>query len=137
MLNVRFPDRSRSPGESTRDRGQATVEVAILLPLLVLIIAAIAWVAQLGRDQVALTNGARAAGRVASLGSEDAVVVAALQQASGLDPSRLVLTQERNGDVVQVTASYRSPARIPLLGSKVANRTLTAKSFFLREPPPP
>ncbi len=130
------PGTGRAHAQRAGDRGQATVEVAWLLPLLVLIVAVVAWVAQIGREQVALTDGVRAAAREASVGADAEVARAALEEVSDLDPARLTMTVETLDDVVRVTARYRSPARIPLLGATVAERELTAEAFFLKEPPP-
>ena len=117
------------------DRGQATVEVALLLPVIVILLAGILWVAQLGSDQISVINGARAGARVASVAPDpDSNAIAdAVAQASGLDESRLDHRVTIDGDLITVLVTYRSPAKIPIVGATMAERTLSAEATFLRE----
>ena len=117
------------------DRGQATVEVALLLPVIVILLAGILWVAQLGSDQISVIDGARAGGRMASVEADpnSSAVREAVAEASGLEPSRLEHRVSVAADLVTVSVSYRSPARIPIIGATMAERTLTAEATFLQE----
>ena len=65
------------------DSGSATVEIALLLPLVLMVMFAVAEVAMAARVQLELVNGAREGARVAAVSPEPADAVAAVQQALG------------------------------------------------------
>ena len=95
------------------ERGSAVVEFALLLPILLLMLLAVVQVGVLARDQLVITQAARAGARAASVeAGDEAAREAALDAATGLDPARLTVTISRSGtegDPVVVAVSYEAP----------------------------
>ena len=115
-----------------REQGQATVELALLLPLLALVTLAVVQVGLVARDQVALTHVAREAARAAVVDPSSASVRAAAERASSLEPGRLRVVVRGDVDVT-VVVTYRSPTEVPLVGRLVGDVTLTERFSGRRE----
>jgi Flp pilus assembly protein TadG len=105
-----------------REGGQATVEVALLLPLLALLLLAVVQVGLVVRDQVLVTHAAREAARAAAVDPQLAAAREGATAAARLDPDRLEV--ELSGSTVR----YRSPTRVPLIGPMLGDRTLVAEA---------
>jgi len=106
-----------------REQGQATVELALLLPFVVALILTVVQVGRVLRARVALTHATRSAARAAVADpSVDAVTRAA--RAAGLDGSRISVRISRRGDLVTVVVSYRSATAVPIIGAAVGDVTL-------------
>ena len=102
------------PSPRRGERGMVTAEAAMVLPVLVLVTAALAWVVALGVAQVRLVDAAREAARLAARNEpSDHVVQAALAAAPAGSRVRL----HRDGDtwVAEVTAQVGTD--LPLVGS--------------------
>lgn len=101
-----------------KDSGQATVEFALVLPLVMLIFAAGIHLVAYSRNQILVVNSARAAARVAmTTGSADAIDKAGREASPGLVPDRLsfeIEGERRQGGLVRVRARYRYEVRIPI-----------------------
>jgi Flp pilus assembly protein TadG len=117
-----------------REQGQATVELALLLPLLAAVTLAVVQVGAVARDRVALTHVAREAAREAVVDPSAARVRAAAVAASSLDPSRLRVVVHP-GDLVEVVVTYRSPTSVPLVGALVGDVTFTERLVGRAEGP--
>jgi Flp pilus assembly protein TadG len=123
------------------DRGQASVELALLLPVVLLLLLAVLQVGLLARDVVLVTHAAREAARAAATDpSPDAARAAALAS-SGLDPARVTVALDVTDPPagtrrVRVVVVYRAPTAVPLVGALVADRTIrTAATMRLETPP--
>jgi Flp pilus assembly protein TadG len=101
------PAEARTTPRSTSadDRGSATVELAIALPVVVAVLAAVLGVGAAAAAHLSCADGARAAAREAALGSSDAEVVAVAQHVAG--PGATV-TVDR--DAAWVRVEVRRPA---------------------------
>lgn len=112
-----------------RERGQATVEFALIIPLLVLGMLAIIQVAFVVRDQVAVVHAAREAARAASVGG-DAVQAArrvlADAQVDGGGGGGV-------GAPVTVHVRYRSRTTLPLVGPLFPDPDLEATATMRSE----
>ena len=97
-------------------RGQATVELALVLPLVLTLALVVVQVGLVARDSVRVAHAARSATRAASVGLDDDSVRRAASEASGLAPSRLSVVIVRAGDWVTVRVTYRCPTDVPLVG---------------------
>ena len=118
----------------TRDgRGQATAELALLLPLLVVLMSAIVQVALVGRSQILVVHAARAAGRTAAVDPRPAVVRQAAVDATDLDPERLAVTVEEVDGMVTVTVRYNAPTDVVGVGSVLGDVTLEGRARFRLE----
>ena len=116
-----------------RDRGQATVELALALPLLCLLLLGVVQVAVVTRDRLAVQLAAREAARAAAASTDPGRAVAAGTAAVSLAPLQ-VRVVERAGTVV-ATATYTDPTDVPLIGALLPDVTVTATVTMAVEPP--
>ena len=107
----------RSRRASSNARGQATVELALVLPLVLTLALVVVQVGLVARDAVRVTHAARSATRAASVGLDDDSVRRAASEGSGLASSRLSVVIVRAGDWVTVRVTYRCPTDVPLVGT--------------------
>jgi hypothetical protein len=117
--------RARSDGAGPDDRpgtqlGQATVELALIMPLLILLILAIVQIGVLVHTRVLVTHAAREAVREAAVGASGSAVAAAAAASGSLSPERLAVSLATTGDRVEVRVHYDAPTDVflvvPLLG---------------------
>jgi hypothetical protein len=114
------------------------VELALLLPILFLVLLAAVQVGMLARDQLLLTQAARAGAREAAVTlDETRVREVALAASPGLDPARLelgVVREGSQGSVVTVSVGYRAVVAAPLAGWLLpATVGLTASASMRQE----
>lgn len=115
-----------------RDEGQAAVELALGLPLVMVVLLAVAQVVLVARDQLAVVHAAREAARAASLAgatAEDGV--AAGQAAAGLPVEVRI---QLDDTTARAWVSARSATDVPLVGALIGDRTVTAEAVVRREP---
>lgn len=113
------------------DGGQASVELALVLPLVMLLLLAVVQLGLLVRDQILVVHAAREAAREAAVdASPDAPRRAALAS-STLADARLTVTSTGRGAAgsrVKVEVAYRAPTAVPLLGAAMGDLTLRASA---------
>lgn len=112
------------------ERGQATVELALLLPVVAAVLLAVVQVGLVVRDQVLVVHAAREGARAAAVEPSGGAVREAAAAATGLDPGRLQVTlgpQRASGDRVAVTVAYAAPTRVPVVGLLVGDLRLQAQ----------
>jgi Flp pilus assembly protein TadG len=101
------------------ERGTATVEFALLLPLLLVMCLALVQVGLLARDRLLAEAVARAGAREAALQADEAAIhEAALAAGPGLDPDAVTIGVTREGSVgdpVTVEVGYAEPIRVPFV----------------------
>ena len=111
------------------DGGQAAVELALVLPLVVLVLLAVVQVGLVVRDQVLVVHAAREAAREAAVEpAPDAARRAALA-GSGLRADRLAVDVSGRGGAgtrVRVQVRYRTPTQVPLVGTALGDVDLEA-----------
>ena len=119
-------------------RGQATVELALCLPVLVLLLACLVEIGLLAADQVRLWHAAREGARIAVVDSTVQEVRTAAESA-GLKPLALQITpgpSERGpGEPLTVAVSYHPRSRVPLLGALFERTELRASATMRIEQP--
>jgi Flp pilus assembly protein TadG len=119
---------------SRPDRGQATVELALCLPMLCVLLLGVAQVAVVVRDQLAVQLAAREAARAAAVAAAaSAAGRAAADAAVTLRP--LVVDVASNGATVTATVRYIEPTDVPLIGMLLPDVTVTASATMQVEPP--
>jgi TadE-like protein len=98
-----------------RDAGQATVEFAFVLPLLVLAALAVIQVGLVVRDQMGVVHAAREAARAASVDPDPGAAVRAAHRTM---PGAHVDIGPRPhlGEEITVTVRYHSETNLPLVG---------------------
>lgn len=109
--------------------GQAAVELALCLPLVVALALALLQVTLVVRDQVLLTHAAREAVREAAVSPDAGAAREAALAGARLDPDRLeveVRGRGGPGSRVTVVVRYRSPTAVPLIGPLVGDVHLSA-----------
>lgn len=123
-------------GGSARQRGQATVEVALALPVVVLALLLVIQVALVARAQVLVVHAAREGARAAAVGAGGDDARRAVQATPGLRPARTRVQVDgagRPGESVRVTVSYRAPTDVPLVGLLLGDPTLLAEVTMRNE----
>jgi hypothetical protein len=114
-----------------REGGQATVELALCLPVLAALALVLLQVAVVVRDQVLVTHAAREAAREAAVSADVRAVRAAATAAGRLDPDRLRVTvtgRGRPGSRAEIEVRYVSPTALPIIGPLVGDVALRAKA---------
>ncbi|MDQ6927833.1 MAG: pilus assembly protein [Actinomycetota bacterium] len=113
------------------DEGQSAVELALVLPLVVVLLLAVVQVGLVVRDQVLVVHAAREAARQAAVDpSPDGPKRAAIA-GSDLEAERLEVVVSGRGGAgsrVQVHVRYRAPSRVPLVGPVLGDVTLEAEA---------
>ena len=117
------------PGDA--EDSQAAVEVALVLPLLVMVLLGLIQVGLVIRDQVLVTHAAREAARAAAVDPGPEAARHAAESGGALDPDRLSVEsagREGPGSRVQVTVRYRVPTRVPMIGPLIGDLRLQAEA---------
>jgi Flp pilus assembly protein TadG len=118
-------------------RGQASVEFALVLPLAGIVCLAVVQVAVVARREVLLAHAAREAARAAAVESDDASAAraarAAAARASSLDPTRVTVSVTRDPDHVIVVVRYEDPTDVAVIGRLVGPVTLQERVTMWRE----
>lgn len=119
------------------DRGQSTVEFALVLPLVALVILCIAQAGVVVRDQLLVSHAAREAARAAAVSDNDrsGAALAAARQAASLQGDRLsgTVTMVDGGSTVRVVLSYRSATDIAVIGPLVPDIDLKSSVVMRAE----
>jgi hypothetical protein len=117
--------RRRSVGQ----RGQATVEFAFVLPLVVLAALALIQVGLVVRDQLGVVHAAREAARAASVDPDPARAVRAARRTLPGSTVDVGARPELGGEI-SVTVRYTSPTDLPLVGVLFPDPDLHATSVM-------
>lgn len=116
------------------DRGQATVELALALPLVCLLVLGLVQIALVGRGQLAVQHAAHEGARAAAVSADPVeAATSAAQRAIALRPLDV---QVVIGDaLVTVTVSYRDHTDVALVGGLLPDLALRATATMAFEPP--
>jgi TadE-like protein len=109
------------------ERGQATVEFALLLPLIVFAALAVIQVALVVRDQMAVVHAAREAARAASVEPDPGYAVAVARRTAP-DAEVRVGARPEVGEPISVEVSLRSVTSVPLVGALFPDPVLRARA---------
>ncbi len=117
--------------------GQATVELALALPFVALLLAALVEVGVLARNHALVWHAAREAGRIAAVEPESGSVEQAARR-SGLAPLEVAIDtppEERiAGRPIRVTVSYHHDGRVPVLGYLFQTEIEASASMRIERP---
>lgn len=114
-----------------RHEGQATVELALLLPVVMALLLVVIQVALVVRDQVLVVHAAREAVRAAAVDGRPDAQTKAAAAGGPLDVGRLsVIVGPRGeaGSVVHVGVRYRSSTDVPIIGGLIGDVDLHAEA---------
>lgn len=107
-------------------RGQATVEFALVVPVVVVVALALVQLGLVVHARVMVTHAAREGARVAAVGGTDGRVTEAVAVAGRLPPSRFRVFTDRSDGRVTVRVDYDAPTRVPIVGALIGDVVLTA-----------
>lgn len=115
-------------------RGQATVELALVVPVVVVLVLMVVQVGQVVRDRVVVVHTAREVARAASV-SATAPSVGDVAQRHGLDVDGLqvVVDPVDAAGFVRVSIRYASPTDVALVGPLLPDVTVTAEAHMMAE----
>jgi hypothetical protein len=116
------------------DHGQATVELALVLPLVFGMLVLLFQIALVARDDILVVHAARDAAREATVSGDPALVAAAARRTLPGADVRIV----RRGGVaepVEVAITFVSHTNLPLVGAFVPDVTLRRESVMRVERP--
>ena len=118
-------------------RGSAAVELALILPLALVVALALLQVGLLGRDALVVLGAAREGAREAAVSTDEARIrESALRGGGGLAPDRTELTIERTGgvgDPVTVRVTYRAPLVVPFVEWLFPDEITVASEATMRQ----
>lgn len=116
------------------DTGQATVELALALPVVVMVVLGVVQVVAIVGDRLAVELAAREGARAASVAADPAgAASAAASAATGLAP--LDVHTSATAHRVSVTVRHRSPTDVPLIGRFIGDVVVESTVSMAREPP--
>lgn len=122
-----------STRSDARDRGQSTVELALALPVLCVVLLLVVQVALVAAHRLAVQLAAREAARAAAIDTRPDAAEAAANHAVALRPMA-VATRESDG-LVTATVTYTDPTDVPLVGVLLPPVELRARMTMAIEPP--
>lgn len=129
MSRAEFPDRS----SHRRDHGQATVEFALILPLIVGVIALIVQITIISVSRLEVVDETRHVARIASL-AEDPRAAASSSLPIGSASLVHVVYDETS---VTVTVSRRVDTDVPIIGRFIPTVEVQSRLVMTREPASP
>jgi Flp pilus assembly protein TadG len=124
--------RTRTRRSACPQSGQATVEFALVLPLVIFLILAVLQTALIVRDYVATVHAAREAARAASVDRDPAAATHAARRVLR-DASVSVGSRPAVGSPVSVTVHYRSRTSLPMVGALFTDPDLEATATMRAE----
>ncbi|MFZ5642259.1 MAG: TadE/TadG family type IV pilus assembly protein [Bacillota bacterium] len=121
------------------ERGQAMVELALVLPVLLVLFMGVIEFGRIYHSYLMITNASREGARVAILGGSDADIAARVTQSTaGLDTSRLQTTVSpdptlrKTGAMATVGVRYQIPLVFPLFDTFLPNPLPIASQTVMR-----
>jgi hypothetical protein len=124
-------------GARREDGGQATVELALVLPLVAVLALGVIQVGIVGYRQVLVVHAAREGARAAAVAEHDRAGAAreGVDRAGGLDTDQLVIGVEDDGRRVTVGVRYRDETDVPIIGLLLPAIDLEGAATMLVEAP--
>lgn len=112
-----------------REEGQATVELALSLPLAVLFALLVVQAGLVAKDLLLVNHATREAARAAAVNPTPSAARAGAIGGANLDSSRLQVSLSggrSTGDPATARVTYSSPTNVPLVGWLVGDVSLSA-----------
>ncbi len=116
------------------DEGQSTVELALVLPLVCLLLLLVVQVGLIVHSQLVVGHAAREGARAAAVDPHPYAARAAVILGTPLDADRVVVETRASGsDHVEVEVRYTYEADLPLVGALVPDVDLSARATMFKE----
>ena len=125
---------ARRSRRTRHETAQATVEFALILPILFTVLWLGVESVLLVRDQTLVTHAAREAARAAAVGQPDDAVRKAAAERSGFAMGSLHVTVQLDDGVVVASVRLSERGRLPLLGRLAPQLEVQATVSMRREP---
>jgi Flp pilus assembly protein TadG len=116
-----------------RDRGQSTVELALTMPFVCVLLMGVVQVAVVVRDRLAVQIAAREAARAAAVSPTGGAADRAAEAAVTLRPLRVHTVDD--GRALRVTVRYTDHTDVPLIGALLPDVEVEATVAMAVEPP--
>jgi Flp pilus assembly protein TadG len=133
-MSVSYTGGRSARSRARSDRGQATVELALVLPLVFGLLVLVFQIALVARDEVLVVHAARDAAREATV-TRDATRVASAGRRNLPGAMVRVVRRGRVGESVEVAITYVSRTDLPLVGALLPDLTLHGRSVMRVETP--
>jgi len=122
------------------EHGQALVEMALVLPLFLLLLFGVMEMGRIGYTYITVSNAAGAGGRMATIGGTNPEIETAIKNAaSSLSPTSLTITitptllsQRYSGQGVTVEVTYPVQLIIPLISNVIPNPVVVHSKIIMR-----
>ncbi len=131
-VGSRSPPHPRAPARRRGDTGQAAVEFALALPIVVMFTLGLLMVGLAVRNELAVELAAREGARAASVSADPGAAQAAADRAVAIPVEVSVVD---DGTTVTVSATYTDPGGVAVLGALIGPTTHTATATMSIEPP--
>ncbi len=121
-----------------KENGQALVEMALILPIFLLLLFGSVEIGRISYTYLAINNSARDGARVASVGGNDLAIIETIKNDVILDKNALVITitppedQRQSGQGVTVDVSYPVNFILPTLEGVIPNPFIVNANFTMR-----
>lgn len=113
------------------ENGQALVEFAVVLPVLLLLVMGILQFGMMLNSYLTIENASREGARAGIIGDSDAEIQSLIVSTSpGLDPKNLTITitpdetSRKSGDSLTVTVSYNYNLTVPIVSALFNNAVI-------------
>jgi hypothetical protein len=133
-MSLPFTGGRNARSRARSDHGQATVELALVLPLVFGLLMLVFQIALVARDEILVVHAARDAAREATL-TRDATRVAAATRRDLPGATVRIVRRGRVGEPVEVAITYVSRTELPLIGALLPDLTLRGGSVMRVETP--
>lgn len=121
------------------EAGQSTVELALVLPVVLLLLFGIAEFGRVIHAYLTIEHAAREGARLGITGASDAAIHdRVVEMAVGLDPARLTVSitpsgsSRRPGDSLEVRVGYSLPLVVPLISAVFGGELPLEASLVMR-----
>lgn len=122
------------------ERGQALVEMALVLPLFLLLLFGVIEMGRIGHAYISVNNAAGAGGRMATIGGLNGDIETAVENAApslGLTSQNIIITptdylQRYSGQGVTVLVTYPVQLIIPLISNVIPNPVVVRSKVIMR-----
>ncbi len=107
-----------------KERGQATVELALVLPLVVLFALIVVQAALVANARLLVSHAAREGARAAAVDPSQATAASAARGSLGVPGDRLAISMSggsSEGELITVTVVYSVPTNVPLVGQLIGD----------------
>ena len=116
-----------------KDGGQATVELALVLPFVCLLVLAVVQVGLVVHAHLLVVHGAREGARAAAVDPHPLAAQVAVVAGVPLDPDDLDVEVSPAGERVEVRVGYRFRTDVPLIGALIGDVELSSRAVMRRE----